>query len=317
MPGFHSDTEKQAHVRLILEQRAKLVEEAGLVCMLAHLANLGELTRIFEWQRAQERDAFTECRRREQVEARFSTDREQAQVLRTAPRPHAIRIVRKEGRRAARDKPLVEDDLYLNDARPSLVAYPRLEQTCTICLGLKSHPVVYTCGHSHCFVCIRFPLRHHGSARTVKARILRVARCLTRRRRRPSQGIILRVGITARGHIVVKPPAGIPSCWIEQALRTEDKGRPFGAGIDLERRHAIPVLLNDKGKGVYIWREGGTKIGTPWAWAWARIKGDGGMVRDGAVGTTTKLLFNPRYLNGLPITSEAAEAEVEIEGDWH
>ncbi|KAJ6568891.1 hypothetical protein B0H19DRAFT_1256590 [Mycena capillaripes] len=141
MPGFHSDTEKQAHVRLILEQRAKLVEEAGLVCMLAHLANLGELTRIFEWQRAQERDAFTECRRREQVEARFSTDREQAQVLRTAPRPHAICIVRKEGRRAARDKPLVEDDLYLNDARPSLVAYPRLEQTCTICLGLKSHPV--------------------------------------------------------------------------------------------------------------------------------------------------------------------------------
>ncbi|KAJ7201117.1 hypothetical protein GGX14DRAFT_571689 [Mycena pura] len=77
-----------------------------------------------------------------------------------APKPLApLRIRYTRGRR---DLPggwedLREEDLYLTDALPPLLAltYLPIEDTCTLCLGLKSHPVRYACGHSHCYVCIR------------------------------------------------------------------------------------------------------------------------------------------------------------------
>lgn len=61
-----------------------------------------------------------------------------------APAPGALRIVRchRHGgppRRVALD----EDDLYLDDVRPPVVPDFKLHHQCSICLGLKSHPVSY------------------------------------------------------------------------------------------------------------------------------------------------------------------------------
>ncbi|KAJ7103990.1 hypothetical protein B0H15DRAFT_942025 [Mycena belliarum] len=36
-----------------------------------------------------------------------------------------------------------------------LIADNKIHQQCGICRCVKSHPVSYTCGHSHCYVCIR------------------------------------------------------------------------------------------------------------------------------------------------------------------
>ncbi|KAJ6536256.1 hypothetical protein B0H19DRAFT_1271044 [Mycena capillaripes] len=153
LPGEHTEAEKRARVRLILEQRALLVEEAGHARMLAQLANSQELTGRFAYERKREREALLLRHRREQVEVRGSAAREHALAeLRRAPNPPIIRIVQKEGRRVARENLLTEDDLYLTDARPTWIAFPSLHQTCSLCLGLKSHPVV------HCFVCIRLSL---------------------------------------------------------------------------------------------------------------------------------------------------------------
>ncbi|KAF8128076.1 hypothetical protein K438DRAFT_2141409 [Mycena galopus ATCC 62051] len=59
------------------------------------------------------------------------------------------------GWRMRRDQPLTEDDLYNDEARPPVLATPSPHHVCGICLSVKSHPVSYLCGHSHCFVCIR------------------------------------------------------------------------------------------------------------------------------------------------------------------
>ncbi|KAJ6493370.1 hypothetical protein C8R45DRAFT_1095878 [Mycena sanguinolenta] len=50
---------------------------------------------------------------------------------------------------------LTEADLYVGDARPPPLTIEHPHQSCGICLHVKSHPVSYRCGHSHCYVCIR------------------------------------------------------------------------------------------------------------------------------------------------------------------
>ncbi|KAJ7715974.1 hypothetical protein B0H16DRAFT_1741595 [Mycena metata] len=65
-----------------------------------------------------------------------------------------------QGRRVVREAPLDHDDLYIGQARPPQLDPAYEEQTCVICMGLKSHPVSYICGHGHCYVCIRLWLEH-------------------------------------------------------------------------------------------------------------------------------------------------------------
>ncbi|KAJ6450347.1 hypothetical protein C8R47DRAFT_1230308 [Mycena vitilis] len=69
--------------------------------------------------------------------------------------PYVEVLARRAGKRAHRATPLVADDLYLTDARPDPAGSPHSNLECGICFSIKSHPVVYACKHSHCFVCIR------------------------------------------------------------------------------------------------------------------------------------------------------------------
>ncbi|KAJ7940114.1 hypothetical protein B0H13DRAFT_2300188 [Mycena leptocephala] len=73
-----------------------------------------------------------------------------------SPSTRLLPIIR--GYRAPRDNVLTEDDLYLDDARPTNVVLPLLRHPCTICLNAKSHPVKLVCEHSTCYVCIRVSL---------------------------------------------------------------------------------------------------------------------------------------------------------------
>ncbi|KAJ7675664.1 hypothetical protein DFH06DRAFT_1317826 [Mycena polygramma] len=74
-----------------------------------------------------------------------------------ADRPSRTRVRRpgKPGVRAPRERALLEGDLYLSAARPPVMTTERPHYECGICLHIKSHPVSYRCGHSHCLVCIR------------------------------------------------------------------------------------------------------------------------------------------------------------------
>ncbi|KAJ7115647.1 hypothetical protein C8R43DRAFT_1138102 [Mycena crocata] len=73
--------------------------------------------------------------------------------------PPAATPVRKprrcDGARVTRREPLSDTDLYLTAARPPLQPTDRNHHECAICLNLKSHPVLYPCGHGYCFVCTR------------------------------------------------------------------------------------------------------------------------------------------------------------------
>ncbi|KAJ7152680.1 hypothetical protein C8R43DRAFT_1127134 [Mycena crocata] len=62
---------------------------------------------------------------------------------------------------AANPRPLTTADLYLTDARPPPLEPTKQHHKCAVCLGIKSHPVSYRCGHSHCYVCIRTWLQNH------------------------------------------------------------------------------------------------------------------------------------------------------------
>ncbi|KAJ6518047.1 hypothetical protein C8R47DRAFT_1205128 [Mycena vitilis] len=72
---------------------------------------------------------------------------------------HPLRLrptrVSRIGFRVARATPLTVDDLYLTDARPPADSNARPEHECSVCFNIKSHPVIYGCGHSHCYVCVR------------------------------------------------------------------------------------------------------------------------------------------------------------------
>ncbi|KAJ7604354.1 hypothetical protein DFH06DRAFT_1349491 [Mycena polygramma] len=59
------------------------------------------------------------------------------------------------GFRLRRNPPLTIKDLYLTASRPPADSHPRPHHECSICYNIKSHPVWYRCGHSHCYVCVR------------------------------------------------------------------------------------------------------------------------------------------------------------------
>ncbi|KAF8145912.1 hypothetical protein K438DRAFT_1991382 [Mycena galopus ATCC 62051] len=78
--------------------------------------------------------------------------------LRVINAPSAIRsALRAAGRpvTSLTRRSLCEADLYNDDARPPVLATPKPHHVCGICFSVKSHPVSYLCGHSHCYVCIR------------------------------------------------------------------------------------------------------------------------------------------------------------------
>ncbi|KAJ7509954.1 hypothetical protein B0H11DRAFT_2215788 [Mycena galericulata] len=60
------------------------------------------------------------------------------------------------GSRITREVPLMRADLWIDGVGPQGQPEPAADhQQCGICHGLKSHPVSYICGHSHCYICIR------------------------------------------------------------------------------------------------------------------------------------------------------------------
>ncbi|KAJ7775004.1 hypothetical protein B0H16DRAFT_1713448 [Mycena metata] len=50
---------------------------------------------------------------------------------------------------------LTREDLYAEGRLPPALAPTRPSQRCSLCTGVKAHPVSYLCGHSHCYACIR------------------------------------------------------------------------------------------------------------------------------------------------------------------
>ncbi|KAJ7774518.1 hypothetical protein DFH07DRAFT_952225 [Mycena maculata] len=116
--------------------------------------------------------------RREAREAQWARDRtreRQARLL--ANREHEARdflpfIRRANGRRTRmvrgwpgasrrdRDRPLTETDLLINGEAPPEQLPKKPHHKCSICHLVKSHPVSYICGHSHCYVCIHLWLEH-------------------------------------------------------------------------------------------------------------------------------------------------------------
>ncbi|KAJ7021080.1 hypothetical protein C8F04DRAFT_1274149 [Mycena alexandri] len=79
---------------------------------------------------------------------------------------------RRRGSRKIRDLPLKEEDLYVGPERPPPLKTDRAHQTCSLCLQVKSHPVAYMCGHSHCYVCIRLHLENNWLCPIRDCRIL-------------------------------------------------------------------------------------------------------------------------------------------------
>ncbi|KAJ7904064.1 hypothetical protein B0H13DRAFT_2334903 [Mycena leptocephala] len=74
------------------------------------------------------------------------------------PSSALTRVRRRNGSRVVRAFPLRAADLYENDARPPTRSTTKSHQRCGLCGNVKSHPVSYECGHSHCYVCIRLHL---------------------------------------------------------------------------------------------------------------------------------------------------------------
>ncbi|KAJ7138907.1 hypothetical protein C8R46DRAFT_1234146 [Mycena filopes] len=72
---------------------------------------------------------------------------------RKRPPPGSIAAL---GRRTRRQPALTHQDLWVGGVGPvdAPVAL-RHHHKCGICQHIKSHPVSYACGHSHCYVCIR------------------------------------------------------------------------------------------------------------------------------------------------------------------
>ncbi|KAK6993085.1 hypothetical protein R3P38DRAFT_3224100 [Favolaschia claudopus] len=64
------------------------------------------------------------------------------------------------GWRETRKQPLTFTDLWAWGEGPAEQEALKAHHMCGICLLVKSHPVSYTCGHSHCYVCIRMWLEY-------------------------------------------------------------------------------------------------------------------------------------------------------------
>ncbi|KAJ7466767.1 hypothetical protein B0H11DRAFT_1921664 [Mycena galericulata] len=121
--------------------------------------------RLTERERAQLRASVAERRRiyrqRAQAEARAAgaVDRSRHRPPRVRRGPLGTAAGRAAaalaGARVARDRPLTREQLWLNGIGPPEQTTDRKHQQCGICLQVKSHPVSYLCGHSHCYACVR------------------------------------------------------------------------------------------------------------------------------------------------------------------
>ncbi|KAJ7025049.1 hypothetical protein C8F04DRAFT_1301189 [Mycena alexandri] len=72
------------------------------------------------------------------------------------------------GWRQPRKVPLTVDSVLLSDIKPPTMTTLRSHQSCGICLHIKSHPVSYRCGHSHCYRCIRVWLESQWTCPTCR-----------------------------------------------------------------------------------------------------------------------------------------------------
>ncbi|KAJ7858140.1 hypothetical protein B0H14DRAFT_3447440 [Mycena olivaceomarginata] len=170
--------ERVAHRRLIMRQRADLERDAGIDRVIAQIALLLEITDWGEWQATREarlaREAEVEAarhhRRRDQKEARDRAGLEERVRPRRVP---SLRLVNRRGQRTPREVTLVEDDLYLDEARPPFVTFlPRLHFICNLCHNIKSHPCrVSKSLRDNCYVCIRISLETTWECPTCEERI--------------------------------------------------------------------------------------------------------------------------------------------------
>ncbi|KAJ7437300.1 hypothetical protein B0H11DRAFT_2255526 [Mycena galericulata] len=94
---------------------------------------------------------MTAERRRQAREARAAT-------LYARPLGQPLRIRRpaiRSGSRQIREQPLKDADLWVDSVGPAAQVPNEPHHMCGICHMVKSHPVSYLCGHSHCYVCVR------------------------------------------------------------------------------------------------------------------------------------------------------------------
>ncbi|KAJ7826753.1 hypothetical protein B0H13DRAFT_2374241 [Mycena leptocephala] len=84
----------------------------------------------------------------------------QAPASVSSARTRIRRRVVGSGSRADRSRPLSENELYLTDVRPPVATTDRPHHECSICKHIKSHPVIYGCGHGHCYICCRIALEY-------------------------------------------------------------------------------------------------------------------------------------------------------------
>ncbi|KAJ7500584.1 hypothetical protein B0H11DRAFT_2225574 [Mycena galericulata] len=100
--------------------------------------------------------ATAEYERARQALAELGTNAPPLRSSRTRIRPNrAGTPLDPLGWRAPREEDLTRNDLLLNGVAPAPRETNRSHQRCGICLHVKSHPVSYLCGHSHCYSCIR------------------------------------------------------------------------------------------------------------------------------------------------------------------
>ncbi|KAJ7156558.1 hypothetical protein C8R43DRAFT_1125753 [Mycena crocata] len=92
-------------------------------------------------------------RRRARIDATRSPTRSIYEAPVTRHRRHFPDT--KQGMRLIRDEPLTHADLWVDGAGPRVQVAEKPHEKCSICCHVKSHPVSYICGHSHCYVCIR------------------------------------------------------------------------------------------------------------------------------------------------------------------
>ncbi|KAJ7858243.1 hypothetical protein B0H14DRAFT_3447371 [Mycena olivaceomarginata] len=136
VPGFHTDQERRAHVRLALQQREELTRVAGPCRMTFQISLMEELIARARTEREKVRASL----RHELKEAQDRANAEAWQLAHPPP-PLTLRIVHRRGWCTARQDPLKEEDLYLDDAHLRDIAWPKLEHTCRLCLNTKSYPV--------------------------------------------------------------------------------------------------------------------------------------------------------------------------------
>ncbi|KAJ7432734.1 hypothetical protein FB451DRAFT_1420341 [Mycena latifolia] len=114
------------------------------------LTEAEEVERIREERRAEQR-AIREVRRRRRLRHTSMV------AVLEAPQPISVIPPARRGSRRPRRNPLTHQDLWQYGLGPpdQIAASDREYQKCGICHFVKSHPVSYACGHSHCYVCIR------------------------------------------------------------------------------------------------------------------------------------------------------------------